>query len=365
MPQLNQIAARVRDALKRPAGTPGTLETVALLAGGAAFAIGFPVSWLIFGRAHLAITGAGSIGWYAAFGGAIVAALAFTAGRWAVRPASAPPDQPRDGFVGPADRLRWFDLIAISGAYASIALLGWSGIAELLELSFIGAPVFAFPGAILVGVAFALTGYVAFLGAARLTPMTLSLDLTVFLVVGAFAAMLTSSDPKWWQTNLSSLGQTTNSAAPAFNITLIISGIIVTTIARYATAGLPVDDHAQRRGRTLMRAGLVMVGIFLACVGVFPVDRFFLVHNTVATGMAVVYAVLICALPWLLPSLPRVFFGLGYTYVAVIVLLAIFFATGYYNLTAVELIAAVLIFSWIIVFLRTASASVQRMDPRS
>ena len=39
-----------------------------------------------------------------------------------------------------------------------------------------------------------------------------------------------------------------------------------------------------------MRTGLVLVGIFLACVGVFPVDRFFLVHNTVATGMAVVYA---------------------------------------------------------------------------
>jgi hypothetical protein len=45
---------------------------------------------------------------------------------------------------------------------------------------------------------------------------------------------------------------------------------------------------------------------------------------------------------------------MGYAYVAVIVLLGIFFATGYYNLTAVELIAAILIFSWIIVFLRAA-----------
>ncbi|MGO3234381.1 MAG: hypothetical protein ACTIKT_13020, partial [Microbacterium sp.] len=43
-----------------------------------------------------------------------------------------------------------------------------------------------------------------------------------------------------------------------------------------------------------------------------------------------------------------------YVYVAVIALLAIFFVTGYYNLTAVELIAAILIFSWIIVFLRAA-----------
>jgi len=32
----------------------------------------------------------------------------------------------------------------------------------------------------------------------------------------------------------------------------------------------------------------------------------------------------------------------------------IFFAVGYYNLTAVELVAGVLIFSWIILFLRNA-----------
>jgi hypothetical protein len=38
------------------------------------------------------------------------------------------------------------------------------------------------------------------------------------------------------------------------------------------------------------------------------------------------------------------------------VLLAIFFSVWYYNLTAVELVAGVLIFSWIIVFLRSAGS---------
>ena len=45
-------------------------------------------------------------------------------------------------------------------------------------------------------------------------------------------------------------------------------------------------------------------------------------------------------------------------HVGVVALLGVFFATGYYNLTAVELIAGVLIFSWIIVFLRTVSVAV-------
>ena len=62
------------------------------------------------------------------------------------------------------------------------------------------------------------------------------------------------------------------------------------------------------------------------------------------------------ALPRLVPSMPRVFVILGYLYVAVIVVLGVFFAIGYYNLTAVELVAGVLIFSWIILFLRNAGA---------
>ncbi|WP_309127839.1 DUF998 domain-containing protein [Microbacterium sp.] len=349
------------DALKRPARSAESIETIALLVGAAALASGFGVSMILFWGEQLTISGRGSIGAHAAVGGAIVTVVAFALGRAAVRPRAGARGA-RDEFTGPTDRLRWYDLIAIAGAYASVALLGWSGVAQLLELSFIGAPVFAFPGSVLVGVALGLTAYVAFLGSARLTPLSLSMDLAVFLVVGAFAAMLTSSDPRWWQNNLSALGMTSNAAAPAFNVTLVIAGIIVTTIARFATAALPVALPAQRRGRTVMRTGLVLVGLFLAAVGVFPVDRFFALHNTVATGMVVVYGVMICALPWLLPTLPRVFFALGYAYVAVIALLAMFFVTGYYNLTAVELIAAVLIFSWIIVFLRTTATVTARDD---
>lgn len=348
--------------LTRPAKSREALETVALLMGAAAFVIGFPVSLIIFWGHQLAITGPWSIGWYAAIGGAIVAGLSFIIGRIAVRPRDAEDGDPRDGFLASSDRLRWYDLIAISLAYGSIAMLGWLGIAQLLELSFIDAPVFALPGAVLVGVAFALTAYVAFLGGAALTPMTLSLDLAIFLVMGAFAAMLNASDPHWWQDNLSALGMTSNESALAFNMTLIVSGILVTTIGRYATDGLPVDEPGRRRNRSIVRTALVLIGILLACVALFPVDQFFLVHNSVATGMAVVYAGLILALPKLLPTLPKTFYALGYIYVAIIAMLGVFFATGYYNLTAVELIAGILIFSWIIVFLRVASAASPRPD---
>ncbi|MDR6866217.1 putative membrane protein [Microbacterium resistens] len=344
-------------ALRTPARSTQTLESIALLVGAAAFAVGFPLSYLLFVGRRLEISGEGSIGWYAASGGAVVTVAAFVLGRIAVRPVAPSPDEPRDGFSVPGDRLRWYDLAAVAAAYAAIALLGWLGIAELLALSFTDAPVFAFPGSLLVAVAFAVTGYVAFLASTELRPMSLSLGLAIFLVVGAFASMLTSSDAHWWQDNLSALGMTTNRSSSVFNLTLILSGIIVATIARYATAGLPVGEQQQRRGRLLVRIGLILIGLLLATVGVFPVDEFFLLHTGAAIGMAVSFGAVVIGLPWLLPTLPRVFFGLGYLYVAVILLLSAFFAVGYYNLTAVELIAAVLIFSWIIVFLRTAASA--------
>ncbi|MET1018065.1 MAG: hypothetical protein ABWX76_14670, partial [Leifsonia flava] len=86
-------------------------------------------------------------------------------------------------------------------------------------------------------------------------------------------------------------------------------------------------------------------------------NDFFWIHNTVATGMAVVFCVLVFRLPWVVPGLPRAFFVVGYIFIAVIVVSAIFFATGYYNLTAVEIIAFALIFTWLIVLIRMVSAA--------
>ncbi len=357
---MKTLEGRIRQVLRQlrgPDTSSAVFEATALIVGTIFFVLGFAIAFPVFWGHHLAISGAGSIGTFAAYGGAVTAALSFAMGRFAARPAEPAEDGLRDGFAVPGDRLRWYDLTAIAFAHAAIAYLGWIGVAQLLEQSFIGAPVFAFPGAILVSVAFALTAYVCFLSAVALTPMVLSLVLAVFLVVGAFAAMLASSDPNWWKDNLSALGMSTNHSSVAFNITLIIAGVMVTTISRYATAGLPADDSAARRGRTIVRGGLILMGIFLALVGVFPVDEFFLVHNTVATGMAVVFGVIVVGLPWFLAGIPRVFVVFGWVYVLVIAVLAILFAVGYYNLTAVELIAAVLIFSWIIVFLRTAGST--------
>ncbi|WP_426518469.1 DUF998 domain-containing protein [Diaminobutyricibacter sp. McL0618] len=354
--------------LRRPVENAESVESVALLGGAAIFILGALVGTVFFWGRNAAISGPNSLGAFVAIGAGFVALVAFIAGRLLLRSGSARHEHTpilddlraglhvRNRLDVPGAKLHWFDIAALALAHAFIALLGWIGLADLLERSFIGAVVYTLPAAVLAGVALAVSSYVVFLSAVNLTPMLLSLVLALFLVVGALASMLSSSDPHWWKKNLSALGMTDDVSALAFNVTLIIAGVIVTTIAHYATATIPVRTPAEVKGRNRVRFALIVIGVCLTCVGVFPVDRFFLLHNTVATGMTVVYAVMVVGIRWLVPAMPRVFILLGYVFVGVIAVLAVFFAIGYYNLTAVELVAAVLIFGWIIVFLRNTSA---------
>ena len=343
------LVARI---VRHPVADTESSESSALLVGAGAFVAGTLVAVLVFWNREVPISGRGSIGDFAAIGGAVVAMAAFVFG-CALRRAQTRRD---DTTATARPRLHWFDIAALTLAHGVIAMLGWAALASVLSDSFIGASLYAASAGVLAGVALAATAYVAYLSAVNLTPMLLSLVLALFLTVGALASMLSATDPLWWQKNLSTLGISDDFSARAFNVTLIIAGVMVTTIAHYATAFLPSSTESEARGRSRVRFMLVLIGVLLACVGIFPVDEFLELHNISATGMAIVYVVMVVSLRRLLPSLPRIFILLGYVYVGVIVVLAIFFITGYYNLTAVELVAAVLIFSWVILFLRNTGA---------
>jgi len=59
---------------------------------------------------------------------------------------------------------------------------------------------------------------------------------------------------------------------------VIVGGVLVTAIARYATDS--GQGRRPSRGELQVRAALLIIGTMLACVGLFPVDRFFLRSRT-------------------------------------------------------------------------------------
>jgi hypothetical membrane protein len=335
------LAAGRPTAAIDPSGERG-LESLALAVGTIAFVVTALVALAAFRLQAAPIAGENSVGQFAALASAVAAILAFVAGRYVTRT--------------PGIRLGALDVVDIAAlalAHGVIALLTWTLLADVFERGFVGAEVFAVPLLALSGTAAAISAYVVFYSATHMSLSLLAVVLAVFLVQGVLASTLTSSDPHWWEMNLSALGMTDDLSAFAFNLTLIVAGVIVTTLARYATKDLPTTHS---RGARNVRACLIVVGVFLACVGIFHVDDFFWVHNSVATGMAVAFAVAAIRLPVWIPGMPRAFVLLGWLFLGAIAVLGVFFAVGYYTLTAVELVAGLLIFSWIILFLRNAAA---------
>ena len=324
------------------ASSERTLESLALGVGAVVFVVAALGALIVFQLHAAPIAGPGSIGQFSAITAAVAAILAFVAGRYIVRV--------------PGRRVGVFDVVdvaALALAHAIIALLTWTLLAVILEKSFIGAEVFGLAGIVIAGAVAAVTAYVAFFSATHLNLQLLALVLAVFLIEGVMASMLTASDPRWWEENLSALGMTGDISSLAFNLTLIVAGVIVVTLARYVTRGIPTPVA---HGAARVRTSLVIVGIFLACVGIFHVDDFFWVHTAAASGMGVAFGVLVIRLPRWIPGLPRGFYYVGWLFIGVIVVLAVFYAVGYYTLTAVELVAGILVFAWIILFIRNAAA---------
>lgn len=326
------------------ASSERSLESLALGVGAVAFVLVALVAMIAFGFQAAPISGPGSVGQFAAIASAVVAFLAVIAGRVLVH---------RHGRHRRLGVLDCIDVAALGFAHAVIALLGWTLLAVILEQSFIGAEVFALPVLILSGATAAMSGYLAFYSATHMDLQLLAVVLAVFLVFGVVASMLTASDPNWWKDNLSALGMSSNVSAFAFNITIIVAGFLVTTLARYSTRGIPT---ANPKGVGRVRVCLIVVGVFLGLVGVFPVDRFFALHTGVASGMVVAFGVLVIALPRWITGMPRPFVVLGWLFLAITLLLAVFFFVGYYTLTAVELVAGILVFTWIVLFIRNAAA---------
>lgn len=334
----------LRQVLRHPFANAESRESAALLVAGATFLVATGVALIVFWGHTMPISGPGSLGQFIAIGAAVAAIVVFLGTRSLAAAQS----------MGDALRvqMRWFDAASVAIAHGVIALLGWIGVADIVERCFVGAEVFPAAGSVLAGVAIACTAYVVALSAATMTPSRLSLLLMAFLVVGILASMLSASDDQWWMLHLSSLGVTDDISSLTFNLTLIIAGIIMTTVAHFGTGGIPATTVRAVRGRRIVRLELTAMGLLLCGVGLFPVDRFPTLHNLSATGMALLFIAIVIGLRSTVPATPRVFLMLGYVFVACIVVLAILFSTGYYNLTAVELVAFLIIFAWLLLFLR-------------
>ena len=205
----------------------------------------------------------------------------------------------------------------------------------------------------------------------ELRPWKFSLDVaTVSAVHAVIAGLITVTVfvLQWWEIHFSQLGTSNDFSSAMFNIALIVAGTFVITFAMYVfrdlstlvRQGVLVNAWAPR----LVSVVFVVMGILLACVGLFPFDVNLFMHNMSAIGMSLSFLALLISAPWVLRGMPKRFFI--FCSGAIVVLLGgalLFEPIEYWNLTAFELVAFSTIFGWIAVFIRFVSAlSTQHAD---
>ncbi|NYF16700.1 putative membrane protein [Microbacterium sp. AK009] len=301
------------------------------------------------------LSGEGSFGWISAAACAVTAVSAAGVGYWRAR-------------RSPGHRWRlvlssWrfgVNAVAVALVHAGLATLAALVVFLVLNAGLIGWDVEPFWAAVLMGATTGITAYLVYLSASGMTTRRMSSLLLAFVVVGTLTAMVTTPDPAWWEIHFSHLGTFRHLSSVVFNGTLILGGLLVTAFAVYvahdlaaAAASGGIDPAARWR---VVPTLFVVMGIMLAGVGAVPVNASLLIHNLCASGLAAMFLCLLAGGRWLMRGLPRAYFRAAALFLIALLVSVVLFATGYFGLTAFEIVVFALIFGWIAVFIRFLTA---------
>ncbi|WP_313354877.1 hypothetical protein [Microbacterium sp.] len=254
---------------------------------------------------------------------------------------------------------RAIDVVGLTLTACGMVMLLIATLFSIAQLAFRYLEIDAFAAAVLTAGAVAASTYALSLLASDITTQRVATLLAMFLAAGTLSSMLSAEDELWWQNNFSALGMRQVSGSYAFNVTVILSGLVLITLSGYLTRDLRVRSLSYAvpaRGVGIVRSLLIVVGVAFMGVGAVPVDVSQLLHNIFSIGLIIAFVALIAACPALIAGLPRAFVAASAVFVAGMALIVVLWVPfGYYNLTAVELLAVVVVFTWLVLFTRNVS----------
>lgn len=246
-------------------------------------------------------------------------------------------------------RVFWRMLPVIVASFAVILLLALLGFGWLLEQIFTGASFDKLTSTLILGAS--IYAVSLFLGqiAEQIRASWLTTVFTVIMVSGVFISMATNRSLQWWHFNLSFLGTQAAKESWQFNLTLMLSALILVALVDYLFVALG-EKYGKNWKLMAMRVMLTLLGLDLGAVGYFPnnASSHFL-HTKVAGYLVLIIIVLIISVKWLLPEVTKDFLIMSYAIGGMLVGLEIAFqGIHYLSLTAFEISAFLLAFAWLI-----------------
>ncbi|MDT2834212.1 DUF998 domain-containing protein [Vagococcus carniphilus] len=251
--------------------------------------------------------------------------------------------------------IHWRNVPTIIFSYIVTLMLGILSFFWLLGVIFEGASFDLYTATAIFFIFTAVINYFMIYAALSFTsPMIVRL--LIFVIIGGvFFAMLTNSESRWWQYNFSFLG--TNEAINSwqFNLTLMLSALLMVALIDYLFVNLEKNNYSGFR-LLLLRILLTLVAISLGGVGFFPNNgkgQLHILHTKAANLLVLLIVILILGIKWLLPKVTKEFLIISYGIAATLIVANFLFQrVGYLSLTVFELIAFGLAFSWIMLLLQ-------------
>lgn len=350
----------------------------AILAGGFGF--------IVFQGYRPPLAGEQSVAIYAAVLSAVASGVAFLAGY----------------FFAVHQALQWLaerplprqilDAIAFVVMHASIAVMGSLALFRMFQSAFVGLTVDSIAGSAMVAGASAAAAYLSYSSGAKLSTATLSVTLALYVAAGILVSMLYAENPFWWHTMFSELGtgQAGRTSFWTFNTTLVTSGVILMLLADFITRELATWSDGRwklkreaafasarspmrfaRRLETrfirprisIVRGCLIGVGVCLVGIGLAPVHTMTNLHTAFVWVAAFLMVFMMLGSPLWIPYFPASFYIMSYGAIVVMVGASyLWFGLNYYNLTALELVAAGVLFGWLVVLIRNIDAIMSEPD---
>lgn len=262
----------------------------------------------------------------------------------------------------------WFiDFIGLIITHGAIATLAVLSTFRLFQQAFQGLAVDAIAATLMLCLVSAAASYFGFSSASRISTASLSTLLALFLAAGVLASMLLAENPHWWHMFFSELG--TGQAGVlsfwTFNTTITVSGIVLTTLANFISQDLYTwaahrRRHGKRRGFVrVLKFGMILMGICMIGFSWVPINVNDSIHTGFVKILAVTFGLMLFSFPIWLPGAPAAMYVINYLMLGLGVLaVALWRPFGYYNLTALELGFAGIIFAWLVVLIRTVDAMI-------
>lgn len=354
-PVSSQPAQRSGPGLPRPTAASRT-ESSALALGLGGAVVGVAVGLLALdGTAPL--SGDRSIGQVAAASSALTAGTVAAVGMAVLLPRRHP-------WVRTVPLLRRaLTIVGPALVFAALALLLTSAMYGLLQQAFLGVALDRFASTFWVAATTGLWAYIVSASASALDGRSLATLLMVFLTVGVLASAMLSPDPYWWERYFSRLGEDPGSAGRTFNLTLLLTGLAFVAVGDFVAHDLErwaAASGAAPRIVHVVRGTLVVLGLLLALVALISRAVSVPWHDVVAQLLVVVFGLALIVFPLLLRRLPGgllVFTAIAFA--ILIMLIVLFVGVGYLNMTAFEMGAAVTMYVWLLLVIRTVSAAAE------